>query len=650
MCGIAGQVRVDGRQVDAAMLARMCSALEHRGPDSRGLCVGTGAALGIQRLRVIDLETGDQPIFNEDRSVAVVLNGEIYNHREIRERLRPSGHRFATRSDTEAIVHLYEEEGPDCVRSLHGMFAFALWDERRKRLVLARDRVGKKPLFFCQRREGISFASELAALLEDREIQRTPDHSALDAYLAFRWVPAPRTAFEGVDKLPPASVLVYEGGRAVVRRYWSLDYSRERKRAEHPELEGELRDQIRRAVRRRMIADVPLGAFLSGGIDSSAVVAAMAEASPRPVRTFSIGFTSDRHDELPMARMVAQRFGTDHEELVVEPSAIEVIPKIVRHHGEPFADSSAIPSFYVAEMARRSVTVALNGDGGDEAFAGYTRYVSNLALHRLGAMPGALRGALGAVGRRVPPSGRIDSWRSRARRLAEAVTLGPAERHTAYMTHLNGLRRDELYTQEHAHLVGDSIVPGVIGEPWRRSTAEHPLDRMLDVDVQTYLPDDLLAKMDVATMAFSLEARSPFLDHELMQFAASLPPRLKAHGRRKKVVLRSALRGWLPDPVLDAPKQGFTVPLAEWLRRELRPFTEDVLLDARARDRGRFRHSYVQLLLDQHFAHRRDHSQAIWTPLMLELWQREFVDANGAPPVSDRIRPLPDLVRMGSGA
>ncbi len=566
MCGIVGQVRADGGRVDPNLLARMCAALEHRGPDSRGICVGAGAGLGIQRLRVIDLESGDQPIFNEDRSVAVVLNGEIYNFRDLRDRLRRSGHRFATRSDTEVIAHLYEEDGPDCVGSLHGMFAFALWDERNRRLVLATDRVGKKPLFYAAESNRLTFASELAALLADEEIPRALDYTALDAYLAFRWVPSPRTAFRGISKLPPASVLVHEESQSTVWKYWRLDYSRKLDTSDEREVALELRDQIRRAVRRRMIADVPLGAFLSGGIDSSAVVAAMAEASGEPVRTFSIGFTSDRYDELPNARLVAKHFGTDHEELVVDPKAIDVIPKIVRHHGEPFADPSAIPSFYVAEMARRRVTVALNGDGGDESFAGYTRYVSNLALHRARAMPLPVRRLLGILGQGVPPTGRIDSWRSRAHRAAQALALDPADQHTAYLTHLNGLQRDELYTPEFRQLVGDSIVPDVIGKPWRESTARYPLDRMLDVDICTYLPDDLLAKMDTATMAHSLEARSPFLDHELMQFAAALPPRLKLRGAQKKVVLRAALRGWVPDEILDAPKQGFTVPLDEWFR------------------------------------------------------------------------------------
>jgi asparagine synthase (glutamine-hydrolysing) len=626
MCGIVGQARSDGRQADEAVLARMCAALEHRGPDSRGLHAEPGVGLGIQRLRVIDLVTGDQPIFNEDRSVAVVLNGEIYNFRELRERLRRGGHTLLTEGDTEVIAHLYEEEGPDLVHRLHGMFAFAVWDARRRRLLLARDRVGKKPLYYAQRAGTLSFASELAALLADPGVPRDVDHQALDAFLAYRWVPAPMTAFRGVRKLPPGSRLVFADGRAAVDRYWRLDFTRKRRVTDPAEVHEQLREHIRAATARRMIADVPLGAFLSGGVDSAAVVAAMAEVSARPVKTFSVGFTHERYDELPHARLVAQRFGTDHHELIVEPKALELIPRIVRHYGEPFADDSAIPSFYVAEMARRHVTVALNGDGGDESFAGYSRYVVNRATSRLERIPRLVRSGVAVAGLRVPESGTIDSWRSRARRAAETLPLDGADRYVAYMTHLNGLRREWLYTDEYRRLVGGSRASEVMAGPWRDSGARSVVDVMLDVDVQTYLPDDLLVKMDIATMASSLEARSPFLDHELMQFAASLPASLKMRGREKKVALRGALRGWVPDEILDAPKRGLRLPLGDWFRGELHGFARDVLLDPRAIGRGYFREPYVRELLDRHAAGRQDHAQGIWTLLMFELWHQQFVD------------------------
>ena len=631
MCGIVGQANAERRPAEAATLARMCAALEHRGPDARGLHVDEGVGLGIQRLRVIDLATGDQPIFNEDRSVAVILNGEIYNYRELRADLQRRGHTLATQGDTEVIAHLYEEEGPRLVERLHGMFGLAVWDARRRRLLLARDRVGKKPLYYAERAGALSFASELAALLEDPEVSRDVDHRALDAFLAYRWVPAPMTAFRAVRKLPPGSTLVYEGGRATVARYWRLDFARKRAVGDPREVHEELRSHIRAATARRMISDVPLGAFLSGGVDSAAVVAAMAEASSRPVRTFSIGFAHEKFDELPLARLVAERFGTEHHELVVEPRAMELIPRIVRHYGEPFADDSAIPSFYLAEMARRHVTVALNGDGGDESFGGYSRYVVNQAAARAERIPLAVRRVAAAAALRVPQSATIDSWRSRVRRLGHTLALDAPARYVAYMTHLNGLRRERLYTDEYRSLIGSADAAEVLLAPWRASGGRSVLETMLDVDVQTYLPDDLLTKMDIATMASSLEARSPLLDHELMQFAASLPPELKVRGREKKVVLRGALRGWVPDEILDAPKRGFRLPLGDWLRGELRGFARDVLLDRRAVQRGCFREPYVRELLDRHAAGAEDHSQGIWSLLMFELWHQEFVDTAPAP-------------------
>ncbi|MFL5779730.1 MAG: asparagine synthase (glutamine-hydrolyzing), partial [Thermoleophilaceae bacterium] len=628
MCGIAGQVRGDGRAVDAALLESMCARIEHRGPDARGTHLEGPAGLGIQRLRVIDIDTGDQPIYNEDRSVAVVLNGEIYNFRELRERLRAGGHTFATSGDTETIVHLYEEEGPDCVRSLEGMFAFALWDARRRKLLLARDRLGKKPLFYSHRGGTLTFASELNALMQDPEIPRELDLAALDCYLAYGYVPAPLSAFRAVRKLPPATTLELRDGAAELRPYWRLDYSAKLDCDEHEALER-LREEIRRAVRCRMVADVPLGAFLSGGIDSSTVVATMAEASSEPVRTFSIGFATgdERFNELPRARTIAERFGTEHHEFVIEPKAIEMLPEVVDRYGEPFADSSAIPSLYLAELARRHVTVALNGDGGDESFGGYSRYAANLLLDRLDRVPRSLRRAAGAVGRRLPASGRIDSTLSRLRRLALTLPLAPGERYFAYSSHLDGLVREDLYTPELWERIDAARAGRFVTDAWAETSGTSVLERMLEVDVRTYLPGDLLVKMDVATMAHSLEARSPLLDHRLMEFAASLPPELKVNGTEKKIGLRRTMRGTLPDEILDGRKQGFEVPLAEWLRGDLRELVGDVLLSERALARGYFRPDRVRALVDQHVAGTRDNSRGLWTLLVFELWHQRVADA-----------------------
>jgi asparagine synthase (glutamine-hydrolysing) len=506
------------------------------------------------------------------------------------------------------------------------MFAFALWDDRKRQLLLARDRVGKKPLFYAHRRGVLSFASELRALMRDRSIPRELDYQALNCYLSYQYVPSPLSAFKGVAKLPPASTLLYREGRVAIDRYWRLDYGRKRTVPDRRELNEEIRDTIRRATRRRMVSDVPLGAFLSGGIDSSAVVGAMAEESSRPVKTFSIGFENEAFDELQYARMIAERFETEHHEFVVKPDAVELIPKIVTHYGEPFADSSAIPSFYLAEMTRRHVTVALNGDGGDESFAGYTRYVSNLMARRLDRIPAPLRRAVAAVGERVPVHVNGSSTRSRARRLARSLALDPPARYARHMAFFDDLQREQLYTPEFKELMGEDLAPDVIAGPWYDATSEATIDTMLEVDVETYLPGDLLVKMDIATMAYSLEARSPLLDPEVMELAASLPADLKVRGMEKKVVLRDALRGWIPDEILDRPKMGFGVPIVDWFRTDLRDWSRDILLDPASINRGWFDPDFVRLLLDRHAQGVEDASYRIWALLVLEIWLREFID------------------------
>jgi asparagine synthase (glutamine-hydrolysing) len=632
MCGIAGQVRPRGQRVDTNLLERMCAGIEHRGPDSRGIFAEGRAGLGIQRLRIVDLTTGDQPIYNEDRSVVVVLNGEIYNFRELRADLERRGHRFATKGDTEAIVHLYEEYGVDCVRHLHGMFAFALWDSRRELLLIARDRVGKKPMHYALRDDGtLSFASELGGLLADEEIPRDVDLAAIDCYLAYGYVPYPLSAYQAVRKLPPAHTLVLRDGRAELRRYWQLDYGRKLEGVSQEELCERIREAIRTATRKRMIADVPLGAFLSGGIDSSAVVAAMAEASSGPVKTFSIGFENQRFDELPHARRIAQQFGTDHEEFVVRPDAIAVLPKIVRHHGEPFADPSAIPSYYLAQVTRQHVTVALNGDGGDESFAGYTRYVANSLAARLDGLPAPLRRAAGVVGERLPVRGDVSNPFNRARRLARAMALDAPSRYAGYVGCFDAAARDQLYSSEFRAISGASPADAVIRGPWEGASGDAVVDVMLEVDINTYLVDDLIAKIDIATMAHSLEARSPLLDHELMELAASIPADMKVRGSQKKWILREALRGWLPDEILDRPKQGFSVPESDWLRTDLAGFARDVLLDRASLDRGYFDERAVRGLIDRHAAGADVEARRLWSLLVLELWHRECVDQAPAP-------------------
>ena len=626
MCGIVGQARSDGAPVQTELIHRMCAALEHRGPDSRGDAVEARAGLGIQRLRVIDIESGDQPIYNEDRSIVVVLNGEIYNYRELRERLERSGHRFATHGDTETIVHLYEEYGDDCVRHLHGMFAFALWDRKRARLLVARDRLGKKPLFYAQRDGALSFASELGALLQDPEISREIDHQAIDCYLAYQYVPSPRSAFRAVRKLPPAHTLVWQDGRIEIERYWQLDYGTkldadpaELQRA-HPRRPA--RGDPQAPDRRRPAGGLPLRRhrLLGRGRRDG-------QARARPVKTFSIGFESEAFDELPHARALAQRFGTEHHEFVVQPHALELLPRIARHYGEPFADSSAIPCFYLAELTRQHVTVALNGDGGDEAFGGYTRYVANSLGGRLERLPLALRRAVAAAGRRLPAGGEVSSPLNKARRLSSSLALDGPSRYARYVNYFTDEQRTALYSDDFAALVGESEAANVIADPWWNASGPTAVDAMLEVDTTTYLPDDLITKIDIATMAHSLEARSPFLDHELMELAASIPAQYKVRGSQKKWILREALRPWLSDELLDRPKQGFSVPLSDWFRGELRDHMRETLLDRETLDRGWFVESEVRGMLDRHDAGADGEAPRLWALMMLEHWQREVVDA-----------------------
>jgi asparagine synthase (glutamine-hydrolysing) len=610
----------------------MCTLIEHRGPDSRGIFAEDGVGLGVQRLRIIDLETGDQPIFNEDRSVVIVLNGEIYNYKELASDLRARGHRFATKSDTEVIVHLYEDHGVDCVRHLRGMFAFALWDSRSRQLLLARDRVGKKPLFYALKDGTLWFASEARSILEDPTIERDVDYDAIDSFLHFQYVPHPVSAFKRLRKLPPAHTLVWRDGQISLARYWKLSY-RSGAIADEREAHERVREHVLEATRLRLRSDVPLGAFLSGGVDSSAVVAAMAKQGGR-VKTFSIGFGVKEFDETRFARQVAQLFDTEHHELRVEPNAMDVLPRLVWHYGEPFADSSAIPSFYLSELTRRHVTVALNGDGGDENFAGYTRYLARRADF-MAALPTPAKAAVARVAALVGPDGNERSFRSRLDRAAYSWLMPPHERYAKRMAYFDERERLELYTPEFREFVkGSRTAPRVITLPYLESDAEDEINRLLDVDVNTYLPGDLLVKMDIASMAHSLEVRSPLLDHRFMEFAASLPGVWKLSGSTTKKIFKDALRTWLPDHLLGRDKRGFAVPIAAWFRSELRKLPEEILLDPRSLERGFFRTDRLRSLIAEHQGGGWDHSEKLWALIQLELWLRTFVDVEATQPVA----------------
>ncbi len=625
MCGLAGSVnRV--APCDREVLTAMTRALRHRGPDDEGFYVNDTVGLGHRRLSIIDLSPGGhQPLSNEDGSIWITFNGEIYNFQALREELLARGHSFRGNSDTEVIVHLYEELGPNCVERLRGMFAFAIWDDRQRRLLLARDRVGKKPLLYATLSDGgLAFASEFQGMLAHPGVDRTVNRSTFGSYLTYGYIPSPETAFAGIRKLPPAHWLLWKEGRATIERYWQLDYTPKTTLSE-PEACEALLTELREAVRLRMIADVPLGAFLSGGIDSSAVVALMSQLSDRPVKTFSIGFEEAAFNELDYARKVAIRFDTEHHELIVRPKALDILPTLARHYGEPYADSSAVPSYYVAQATRAHVTVALNGDGGDESFAGYERYLGTCLAETYHRLPASLRqGVVEPLSRLLPECGPTRGRVRQARRFLQVASTSLEERYQRWVTWINPALQAELLTEEaRAELPGsDAYLDRLL----RAHADLPPLDRVLCVDVNSYLPSDLLVKMDIATMANSLEARSPFLDHHVMEFAARLPVRLKLRGGQLKYLLKRAFRGLLPDANLFRRKQGFGVPVGEWFRAELKDFVRDLLLSSRARQRGLFRPQAVQRLLDRHQRREQDHTYPLWALLMLELWHVEMVD------------------------
>lgn len=628
MCGITGIISTEPDQGEQSV-ARMTEALSHRGPDNSGVWSDGYCALGHRRLSIIDLsEAGRQPMSNGQGTIWITYNGEIYNFQSLRKELEGLGYKFRTRTDTEAIIYAYEQWGVDSVKRLRGMFAFAIWDQSRRRLFLARDRVGKKPLFYTQVDKRFLFASELQGIVADRGVTRRVNLAAIDAYLSWGYVPAPHTAFEGVFKLPPAHWLTLElkpaGPELRVERYWNVEYSPKLALSEQDAAEA-LREKMMEATRLRMISDVPLGAFLSGGIDSSIVVGLMARLSDRPVKTFSIGFEEAAYNELDHARRVAERASTDHNEFIVKPDALAILPKLVRHYGEPYADSSAIPTFYVSQMTRTRVTVALNGDGGDESFAGYERYLGNRIAEWVQAVPGGAWPAL-ALSRILPDSVNAKSRLRQAKRFLSVASQPMAKRYSRWVGYFTEEAKKQLFSREMR-----SSINGHRPEHWLQSLFDatrelDPVDRAMSVDINSYLPYDLLVKVDITAMANSLEARSPFLDHEVMEFAARMPVNLKLRGKDSKYLLKRAFADLLPPENVNRRKMGFGVPVGEWFRGPLRPLLEDALLSEQLTGRAYFQPATVRSMVADHMDRRADHSFALWNLLMLELWHREFID------------------------
>ncbi len=623
MCGITGIFEYDGlTEIREELVHRMNETIVHRGPDDEGIFVGPGIGLGFRRLSIIDLAGGHQPIANEDGSIWVMLNGEIYNYPELRKELLQRGHTLSTRSDTETVVHLYEEYGEDCFARLRGMFAIALWDSRRRKVLLARDRLGKKPLFYSPNRKRVLFGSELKALLAADGLSRDMDTQALSDYFSFGYIPAPKTIYRDVRKVLPGHYVVVSGdGSLVEKSYWELSFRETEDRSEEEWCER-IRDQISEATRVRLMSDVPLGAFLSGGVDSSAVVAMMARLMNQPVTTCSIGFNVPEFDESEFARKIARQFHTQHHEQVVEPDALAIVDKLAWHYDEPFADSSAIPTYYVSGIARKHVTVALGGDGGDENFAGYRRYFFDAMENHLRArIPAGVRsGIFGPLGRWYPAL----AWAPRmfrAKATFQSLARNPLE---GYFNSISIFRPDEkpnLFLADFRNQLKDYESIEVLRYHYNRADTEDRLSRIQYVDIKTYLTDDILTKVDRASMAVSLEVRAPLLDHRLMEMLARVPSSFKLRGREGKYIFKKAMEATLPRDILYRSKRGFAVPLAHWFRHELKEMAHATIFDCRD---GILDARYLEKIWTEHQRQTFDRSAYLWAVLMFRKWQQSF--------------------------
>ena len=619
MCGIVG---ILGQQsADPAgreLLERMCASINHRGPDDRGMLITNSAAIGMQRLSVIDIEGGHQPISNEDGSIHVVYNGEIYNYRELRSLCEALGHRFSTNADTEVIVHLYEEFGESFLHRVNGMFAFALIDGRKDSALLARDRIGIKPLYYAQTSDGLVFGSEIKAILEQPAVSRELDLIALDQYLSLKYIPAPRTIYRDIAKLPGGHRLRWDGNTTDVATYWKLSFAHKDKRSLN-ELAEDLRDRLEAAVESQMVSDVPLGALLSGGVDSSLIVAMMSRHARGRVKTFSIGFKEKSYNELDHARLVANHFCTDHHELVVRPDASNLFERVSRQFDEPFGDASAIPTYLVSSLAREHVTVALSGTGADELFAGYERYWGPKLSAAVRLVPRQILAGLPRVLGQLPTGHAKRSYIHRAQRFLRGTHASPIDRHLDVISLFGKSERDALYADGFREALGSKSSDPLV-DRYIASDASNELERLLDVDTATLLAEDYLTKDDRMSMAASLELRVPFLDHSLVEFAAACPSEVKLSGFTTKRVLKKAAQGILPDCILKRPKHGFELPLAEWLANDLSTKIDELLLSERAEIRDYLNLDVVKGYVDRHRAGFRNHTREIWGLMNLEMW------------------------------
>ncbi|MFA6029914.1 MAG: asparagine synthase (glutamine-hydrolyzing) [Elusimicrobiota bacterium] len=632
MCGITGIVHSAPGKVDRALLKKANDSITHRGPDDEGLYCDEYAGLAMRRLSIIDLSTGHQPMSSRDGALTIVFNGEIYNFQELRAPLEAAGYPFRTKSDTEVILALYEKEGAACVKRLRGMFAFAVWDSRRRSLFIARDRIGKKPLFYALGHGFLAFGSELRTLLVWPGIERELNAKSIDYFLSLQYIPSPHTIYKSVHKLPPAHHLTFEKGVVRIERYWDLPLGGKPATTDPEEACELIREKLRESVRLRMISDVPLGAFLSGGVDSSIIVALMSGLSERPVKTFSIGFEEKEFSELPYARQVANACGTDHTEFIVTADMADILPKLAWHYGEPYADASALPSYYVSRETRRFVTVALNGDGGDENFAGYIRYFAMKAARYFDAVPAPLRKVMQGGTELLPEAQAPFSFFWRLKRfMRSAVFTDLAARHLKMVCYFSEEDKKGLYTESMKRAMGidggheRADAARYLDLAFARAKGEDFVNRLLYADFQTYLPECLMTKMDIASMAVSLEARSPFLDHEFVELVYGLPGDWKLKGLRgHKWILKKAFAKELPASIHRRGKMGFGIPLGPWFRGRLKDYWRDHVLSSAALGRGYFERSALEAVWNEHQSGRRDHGYRMWALLMLELWHRQY--------------------------
>ncbi len=627
MCGICGIVNFNTLSIDQQKLKKMCAVLFHRGPDEEGFYFDSQVGFGMRRLAIIDLITGHQPIHNEEQTVWIICNGEIYNFLELRKELEIKHHKFYTNTDVEVIVHLYEEYGINCVNYLRGMFAFALWDKKIKKLFLVRDRIGKKPLFYCFRNGMLLFASEIKSILEYLDSTPEINLNAIDYFLTYQYIPQPITIFKDIYKLPAASYMVCDmKGNYQIKKYWEVDF-RKKLNISFEDAKYKIKQILTEATRLRLISDVPIGAFLSGGHDSSIIVGLMAENLQQKVKTFSVGFKEQNFSELRYARIVAKHFGTEHTEIIVEPNMVEILPKLVWFYDQPFADTSMIPSYYVSNVTRKYVKVALNGDGGDENFCGYLRYqaMKLASLFPFEVFDSSLYVTLS----KLIPNLKVSFIKNKLRyfkRFLTALGYPTPTRQVIWHCFFTNELKNFIYSRYMKENVKQNVYNYLI-DTYYKAKAYDIIDKISYIDINTYLPEDLLVKMDIASMANSLEARSPFLDHVLFEFTAQIPSNWKLkYGFKTKYILKEAFKNFLPKEIIKRPKQGFGLPISKWLKEDLKEYVKDILFSEKFAKRGLFEQKKVEFLVNRHFSGKEDHGYRIFALIVLELWFRVYID------------------------